>query len=178
MIFPVFIKTLTGTLLEVNFRGSLPLLQKEIQTIEPEFHPLTQDIIRIGVHEGEERNFNSVKEGDLLGLMISVPPIAIIKNPLITFGNGIVKYQQYCVQVYERKGENILFSQQFYYNSATGRVTFDPINTIDEYRSFEFLFSSKPIWYNSLKTMLSQIKFLNNPLVIDEIVRLWEQRII
>lgn len=175
MTFPIFIKTLAGTLLEVHFRGSLPLLEKEIHTIEPEFHPVLQDLVRIGVEEGEERNFHSVKEGDLLGLVISVPRISIIKKPLITFGNGVVNYQQYCIQVYGRKGESIIYRQPFYYNYATGRMTFDPINSTDEYRSFDFLFSTKPIWYDSMKKMLSQIEFLNNPLMMDEIVRLWEE---
>lgn len=176
MTFPVFIKTLTGTLLEVNFKGSLPLLQKEIQTIEPEFHPLTQDIVRIGVCEGDERNFRSVKEGDLLGIMISVPPIVIVKQSLFSFGSGSVNYQRYAIQFYDRKKENILFSQLFYYNHATDRFSLHQMNEIDEYKSFDFIFSSKPVWYSSIQTMLMHTEFLNNPLVIDEIVRLWEQR--
>ena len=178
MTFPVFIKTLTGTLLEVNFKGSLPLLQKDIQSIEPEFHPLTQDIVRTDVHEGDERNFHSVKEGDLLGIFISVPPIVIVKKLLFSFGNGTLYYDRYAIQFYDRKRENIIFSQLFYHNYATNRFTFHQMNDPDEYESFNFIFSSKPIWYHSMQIMLQQIKFLNNKMLIDEIVRLWEQRMI
>lgn len=175
MTISVFIRILTGTLLQVNFTGSLPLLQKEIQKIEPDFHPLTQDIVRIGVHEGEERNFNSVKEGDILGLMISIPPIVIVKLSLMTFGNGFVNYQQYAIHVYDRKRKKIVCTQLFYHNHITDRFSFHQINTIDQYKSFDFIFSSKPIWYHSMQTMLMHTEFLNSPLIIDEIVRLWEQ---
>lgn len=177
MTISVFIRILTGTLLQVNFTGSLPLLQKEIQKIEPEFHPLTQDIVRIGVNEGEERNFYSVKEGDLLGLMISIPPIVIVKQSLITLGSGTVNYQQYVIYMYDRKGK-LIFSQIFYHNYVTNRLTFHQINNIDEYNAFDFIFSSKPVWYHSIEFMLHHITFLNNKMIIDEIIRLWENKII